>query len=50
MEFINRPRTFRPGRIVENIKLENVDGRTLKGELVFGLANRAKHIRFFVGV
>lgn len=40
LEFVNRPRNFKPGITVENVNLETVDGRLIKGDLVLGLINR----------
>lgn len=42
LEFVPRPRSFRPGMVVEKAGLEPVDGRNLKGELVLGLINRPR--------
>ena len=40
LEFIHRPRSFRPSIVVEKVDLAPADGRGLKGELVFSLTNR----------
>lgn len=42
LEFIGRPRSFKPAIIVERVDLEIAGGRSLKGELVLGLANRMR--------
>lgn len=42
LEFITRPRVFRPGMVVEKAGFESVDGRNLKGEIVLGLINRPR--------
>jgi hypothetical protein len=42
LEFISRPRSFKPVIIVERADLDIAGERTLKGELVLGLANRAR--------
>jgi hypothetical protein len=43
LEFIGRPRSFRPVIIVESANLEIAGENSLKGELVLGLANRLRH-------
>lgn len=42
LEFIGRPRSFKPAIIVERADMDIADGRSLKGELVLGLANRMR--------
>lgn len=42
LEFINRPRTFRPAIVVENVELEPSGGRDIKGQLVLGLINQPR--------
>ncbi len=42
LEFITKPRSFRPGMVVEKAGLEIIDRRTLKGELIFGLINKPR--------
>lgn len=42
LEFITRPRSFKPAIIVEKVELNSEDERILKGELVLGLVNRLR--------
>lgn len=42
LEFISRPRTFKPGLIIERVDLEAGEGHSLKGELVLSLVNRPR--------
>lgn len=42
LEFINRPRSFRPGIIVENVELVADTVRNLKGELILSLVNKSR--------
>lgn len=42
LEFISRPRSFKPALTIERADLEIADERRLKGELVLGLANRTR--------
>ena len=42
LEFISRPRSFKPAIIVERVDLDIAGERSLKGELVLGLANRVR--------
>lgn len=40
LEFISKPRSFRPSIVVEKADIDRADERTLKGEVVLGLTNR----------
>lgn len=42
IEFINRPRSFKPAIVVERVDLDIAGKRELRGELVLGLANRVR--------
>lgn len=42
LEFIPRPRSFRPGMVVDKAGLKPFDGRNLKGELILGLINKPR--------
>lgn len=42
LEFINKPRSFKPGIVVEKAELAPDNARTVKGELVLSLINKSK--------
>lgn len=42
LEFINRPRYFRPGIVVEKVELAPDSTRVLKGELILSLINKSR--------
>ncbi len=42
LQFIGRPRVFKPGLVVEKVNLDKDQGHSIKGELVLGLVNKTR--------